>query len=196
MAAEQRKERADAARNRRAILDATSALLAEHGAEGVTMDRVAAAAGVGKGTVFHRFGSRAGLLHELMAEPAFTLMAAITEGPPPLGPGAPAPDRLLAFVDAMITMAADHVELMAASRALALPPHPRTAEIHGTWFGHVATLLREIRPDLDAETAGPLLLSMISTEYAATVARAGGVDRLRASILDIVRSVVRGAPAR
>ncbi|MFD6396009.1 zinc-binding alcohol dehydrogenase family protein [Nocardia sp. NPDC060249] len=39
-------ERADAARNRRAILDATAALLAEHGAAGVTMDRVAAAAGV------------------------------------------------------------------------------------------------------------------------------------------------------
>lgn len=79
-------ERADAARNRRAILDATATLLAEHGAAGVTMDRVAAAAGVGKGTIFHRFGSRAGLLYELVAEGAVALMAAVSSGPPPWGP--------------------------------------------------------------------------------------------------------------
>ncbi|MGK8467683.1 helix-turn-helix domain-containing protein [Nocardia cyriacigeorgica] len=52
------------------------------------MDRVAAAAGVGKGTIFHRFGNRAGLLHEMVAESAVTLMNAVKEGPPPLGPGA------------------------------------------------------------------------------------------------------------
>ncbi len=55
-----RKERSDAARNRRAILDAADALLAAHGSEHVSIDQIAAAAGVGKGTIFHRFGSRAG----------------------------------------------------------------------------------------------------------------------------------------
>src|SRR5690606_26004111 len=110
-------ERADAARNRRAILDATAALLAEHGAAGVTMDRVAAAAGVGKGTIFHRFGSRAGLLYELVAEGAVERMAAVSSGPPPLGPGAPATDRLLAFFDAMTTLVTDDVELIAAYQA-------------------------------------------------------------------------------
>ncbi|QLY29075.1 helix-turn-helix transcriptional regulator [Nocardia huaxiensis] len=195
MASEQRKERADAARNRRAILDATRTLLAEHGADGVTMDRVAAAAGVGKGTVFHRFGNRAGLLHALLSEPAENLMAAIAEGPPPLGPGAPASDRLLAFVDAMITMAGDHVELMAASRTAVIPPHPRTAEIHAVWFRHIAALLNEVRPDLDADMVGPLLLSMISTDYAATLARAGEVERVRAGILEITRSLLSAEPA-
>lgn len=89
MADERPKERADAARNRRAILEATAALLAEHGADALTMDRVAAAAGVGKGTIFHRFGNRAGLLHEMIAESTFALMDAVRTGPPPLGPGAP-----------------------------------------------------------------------------------------------------------
>ncbi|MBF6223470.1 helix-turn-helix transcriptional regulator, partial [Nocardia abscessus] len=101
MAEGRARERADAARNRRAILAATRALLAEHGAEGVTMERVAAVAGVGKGTIFHRFGSRAGLLQELMAEPALALREAVASGPPPLGPGAPPADRLVAFFAAM-----------------------------------------------------------------------------------------------
>ena len=55
-------ERGDAARNRALLLDAARALIAEHGADAVTMDDVASAAGVGKGTLFRRFGSRAGLM--------------------------------------------------------------------------------------------------------------------------------------
>ena len=54
-------ERADARRNRRRILEATAALVAERGLGGVTMEEVARRAGVAKGTVFHRFRNRAGL---------------------------------------------------------------------------------------------------------------------------------------
>ena len=190
MVVEQRKVRADAARNQRAILDATRALLAEYGAEAVTMDRVAAAAGVGKGTVFHRFGSRAGLLHAMIAEPAETLLVAITDGPPPLGPGAPAPDRLLAFFDAMAAMMADNVELMtAAYRTVA--PHPRTAEFHESWYAQIAGLLGEVRPDLDAVAVGRLLLGLTASEYGRDLVRAGEAGRLRAAVRDVVQSVVR-----
>ncbi|WP_280347999.1 TetR/AcrR family transcriptional regulator [Nocardia neocaledoniensis] len=184
-------ERADAARNRRAILDATAALLAEHGAAGVTMDRVAAAAGVGKGTIFHRFGSRAGLLYELVAEGATTLMAAVTDGPPPLGPGAPATERLLAFFDAMTRLVTDDVELIAAYQAM--PPHPRSAEFHAFWAEHVTMLLREVRPGIDAETVGALLLSTLGGELAQGLARAGEVDRLRAGVRELVRSVLEAS---
>ncbi|MFE5475034.1 MULTISPECIES: TetR/AcrR family transcriptional regulator [unclassified Nocardia] len=182
-------ERADAARNRRAILDATAALLAEHGAAGVTMDRVAAAAGVGKGTIFHRFGSRAGLLYELVAEGAVALMAAVSSGPPPLGPGAPATDRLLAFFDAMTRMVTDDVELIAAYQAM--PPHPRSAEFHTFWAQHIGTLLHEVRPDIDADTVGALLLSTVGGELAQQLARADEVDRLRSAVAEVVRSVLR-----
>lgn len=191
MAVEQRKERADAARNRSAILDATRALLVEYGADALTMDRVAAAAGVGKGTIFHRFGSRAGLLYALVAEPAETLMAAISDGPPPLGPGAPAGERLLAFFDAMTSMMADNVELMAAYRVAPMDPHPRTAEFHGTWDRHITTLLHEVRPDLDAAVTGRLLLSTLGGELASGMVRAGQTDELRASVRTIVESVLR-----
>lgn len=185
------RERADAARNRRAILDATTALLAEHGAEAITMDRVAAAAGVGKGTIFHRFGNRAGLLHEMVAESALTLMNAITSGPPPLGPGAPADTRLIAYFDAMARLVIDNSELMVAYRTV--PPHPRTAEFHAFWDNHITTLLREARPDLDAEVVGRLLLGSLSGELVPRMVRAGETDRLLAGVRELVESVLRAA---
>ncbi|MFJ4655556.1 TetR/AcrR family transcriptional regulator [Nocardia sp. NPDC088792] len=190
MPAEQPKVRADAARNRRAILDATRALLAEGGAEAITMDRVAATAGVGKGTVFHRFGNRAGLLHAMIAEPAENLLAAITTGPPPLGPGAPAADRLLAFFDAMATMMADNIELMIAAYR-SVDPHPRTAEFHATWDEHIRGLLGEVRPDLDVEAVGRLLFGMLGTDPAHAMVRAGETDRLRRAVRETVESVLR-----
>ena len=82
---EPRPERADAARNRRAILDAAGKLLAERGANDVSIEQIAVAAGVGKGTVFHRFGSRVGLLRALVMERAESLRNAVTSGEPPLG---------------------------------------------------------------------------------------------------------------
>jgi Bacterial regulatory proteins, tetR family len=54
------RERADAARNRLRILDAAARLFAELGVDAVSLDAVAAEAGVGKGTVFRRFGDKSG----------------------------------------------------------------------------------------------------------------------------------------
>ena len=50
------------------------------------MDDIAAAAGVGKGTVFRRFGSRAGLMMVLLDEDERASQQAFLFGPPPLGP--------------------------------------------------------------------------------------------------------------
>src|SRR2546423_9961218 len=88
-----RRGRADAARNRQAILRAAEELLAAHRPEDISLEQVAAAAGVGKGTVFHRFGNRTGLMYALMEQRARALEQAIATGPPPLGAGAPAAQR-------------------------------------------------------------------------------------------------------
>ncbi|MBF8189708.1 TetR/AcrR family transcriptional regulator [Nonomuraea sp. K274] len=56
------------ARVRAAVLDATQDELVEYGFHGLTMDQVAARAGVGKTTVYRRWGSRAGLVTDLMSE--------------------------------------------------------------------------------------------------------------------------------
>ena len=79
-------ERGDAARNRVLLLDAARRLIADRGTDAVTMDDVAAAAGVGKGTLFRRFGSRAGLMIVLLDEDEKVEQQAFMFGPPPLGP--------------------------------------------------------------------------------------------------------------
>ena len=58
--------RADATRNRARLLDTARRLIAEGGADALSMDCLAAAAGLGKGTIFRRFGSRAGLFEALV----------------------------------------------------------------------------------------------------------------------------------
>ena len=122
---EGRPERADAARNRRAILAATEELLATRRPQDISMEQVAAAAGVGKGTVFHRFGNRTGLMHALMVERAQALEEAVTTGPPPLGPGATDRDRLLAFLDAIIEVVGRNKSLLAELAYSAAPDPPR-----------------------------------------------------------------------
>src|SRR3712207_4184359 len=88
------RERADAARNRLRILAAAERLFAARGVAGVTMDDVAAAAGVGKGTLYRRFVDKGGLAVALLDQRERELQQAILTGPPPLGPGATPPERL------------------------------------------------------------------------------------------------------
>ncbi|MGW4249651.1 TetR/AcrR family transcriptional regulator [Nocardia sp. NPDC004722] len=182
------KERADAARNRQAILTAARTLFAEEGAEAATMDRIAAVAGVAKGTLFHRFGNRAGLLYELVSEGARGLMEAVQSGPPPLGPGAPAGERLLAYFEAMTRLIADDIELNVAYQAL--PPHPEREEFHTFWATHISALLHEVRPDLDAEVVGALLLAPLGGEMVPYLVRAGQKDRLLEAVRQLVQSVL------
>src|SRR6201991_1994659 len=91
------QERGDAARNRTLLLDAARSLIAERGADAVTTDDIAVAAGVGKGTLFRRFGSRAGLMIVLLDEDEKAEQQEMMFAPPPLGPGAPPLKRLVVY---------------------------------------------------------------------------------------------------
>jgi AcrR family transcriptional regulator len=149
------KERADAARNRAVVLEAAAALFREHGADAVSMDAVAAAAGVGKGTLFRRFGDKAGLAVALLDHQEQALQQAILFGPAPLGPGAkgdePSPrDRLLAFVDAYLDYALDHLALVRMSES-ASPGARYRIGAYRFWHRHVSLLLAgRDDPDTDA----------------------------------------------
>jgi AcrR family transcriptional regulator len=55
------------ARSEQAILNAALDLMAEHGVSGLTVDAVAARAGVGKQTIYRHWGSRARLVHDAIA---------------------------------------------------------------------------------------------------------------------------------
>ncbi len=58
------------AKVRTAVLEATRAALVEAGFHGLNLDRVAAHAGVGKTTVYRRWGSAAGLVADLLRDMA------------------------------------------------------------------------------------------------------------------------------
>jgi AcrR family transcriptional regulator len=90
-------ERADAARNRAHLLATARQMLAEQGADKLTMDALAERAGLGKGTVFRRFGTRAGIFAALLDDDERAFQQRVLAGPPPLGPGAAPLDRLIAY---------------------------------------------------------------------------------------------------
>jgi AcrR family transcriptional regulator len=70
--------RVDAARNRAAVLAAAGRLFdAATDPDRVSMDDIAAAAGVGKGTLFRGFGDRIGLIRAVWQERAEELAAAV-----------------------------------------------------------------------------------------------------------------------
>jgi AcrR family transcriptional regulator len=106
------RERSDVVRNRAAILDAAGTLFDEAtDATAVTMDDVAAAAGVGKGTVFRRFGDQAGLLRAVFDARIAALVEKIESGPAPLGPSTPPRERIPAALVATVEFKVENRQL-------------------------------------------------------------------------------------
>ncbi len=139
---ELRPERADAARNRRKILETAARLFDERGPAAVSLDVVAAAAGVGKGTLFRRFGDKSGLAAALLDDRERKLQETILRGPPPLGPGAKPAERAVAFVVAYLEYALANLELVSMSET-ASPGARYRIGAYRFWRQHVDVLLRE-----------------------------------------------------
>ena len=135
-------ERADARRNRARILCAAASLVESCGIEGVSMDDVAAMAGVGKGTLYRRFGDRASLLRALIEEPERTFQEGLIRGEPPLGPGAPPLARLLAFGAGVIQLLEQNSRFIrpAEGEKAGRYNHP----VYSAYRTHVGLLLREL----------------------------------------------------
>ncbi|MGZ9930475.1 TetR/AcrR family transcriptional regulator [Streptomyces sp. NC-S4] len=180
------KERADAARNRAAVLEAAARLFAEQGVETVSMDQVAAAAGVGKGTLFRRFGDKSGLATALLDARERVLQEAVLSGPPPLGPGAPADERLAAFLDAYFDFLLEHLALVRMSET-ATPGARYRIGAYRFWHRHVAILL-STAPDPDH--AAHALLAALAAEHVAALLPELGEQRMRTGLLGLARSAM------
>jgi AcrR family transcriptional regulator len=177
------KERADAARNRAAILDAAAGLFAEHGVDAVSMDQVAAAAGVGKGTLFRRFGDKAGLAAALLDARERVLQEGILHGPPPLGPGAAPAERLAAFADAYLDYLFEHLPVVRMSETAAPGARYRIGA-YRFWHRHLTVLLAET-PDPD-HTAHALL-APLAAEHVTAILPGLGEQRVRAGVARLCR---------
>jgi AcrR family transcriptional regulator len=159
---QQPQERGDAARNRTLLLDAARRLIAERGADAVTTDDIAAAAGVGKGTLFRRFGSRAGMMIVLLDEDEKVHQQAFLFGPPPLGPGAPPLERLLAYGRDRLQFVHTHYALMSDANR---EPQMRFNAPMMLHLRHVRVLLESAGTtgDLDAQAAA--LVALLDPDY-------------------------------
>jgi AcrR family transcriptional regulator len=156
------QERGDAARNRTLLLDAARRLIAERGADAVTTDDIAAAAGVGKGTLFRRFGSRAGLMIVLLDEDEKVQQQAFMFGPPPMGPGAPALDRLLAYGRERLTFVDAHYALMSDANR---DPQMRFNEPMMLHHRHIRILLEDAGTTGDLDAQAFALHALLDPDY-------------------------------
>ena len=155
-----RAERADAARNRRLLLAAARKMIAGQGADTLTMDGLAERAGLGKGTVFRRFGSRAGIFQALLDDDERDFQQQVLSGSPPLGPGAPPLDRLVAYGRARIDFLIGHRDIARA----ALDGRERVPAGSQTPLSraHIRFLLGEMR-------LGPADLDVLATQLTAAL---------------------------
>jgi AcrR family transcriptional regulator len=190
-------ERADAARNRLHLLAVAREMLAEDGADKLTMDGLAERAGLGKGTVFRRFGSRAGIFRALLDDEELAFQQRVLSGPPPLGPGAPPLERLLAYGGDRATFLIRNSALARAS----LDGHDRLPVGVQTPLSqvHIRMLVGQMDlglADLDllslqltAALDAPLLLYLAADDLAGSHREIG--ERIARSWQDLVRRVCR-----
>ena len=192
-----RAERADAVRNRRHLLATARKMLDSQGADTLTMDALAEQAGLGKGTVFRRFGTRAGIFQALLDDDERAFQEQVLAGPPPLGPGAPPIDRLIAYGRARAAFLIEHREIARAALD-GSQPVPAGAQTPVSQM-HIRVLLAQIPlgpADLDvlamqltAALDGPLLLYLSASDLTGASAQTG--ERIAQGWQDLVRRVCR-----
>ncbi|WP_393916184.1 TetR/AcrR family transcriptional regulator [Halostreptopolyspora alba] len=186
-------ERADAARNRHRILTAAHELVRERGTDALTMDAVATAAGVGVGTVYRRFGDLGKLAHALVDDGERAFQTRFLSGPPPLGPGAPASERVRAFLHAYVDRLTDEAGLLAVAETVT-PTARYTSGAYTVHHAHLAALLRSVAPRADAHYLADALLAPLAAGLVLHHQRAGvTAERTKAGLDQLLRGIADGA---
>lgn len=186
------RERRDAARNRTALLEAAERLIATCGIDALTMDAVAAAAGVGKGTVFRRFQSREGLMGALLNHSETEWQAAVMSGPPPLGPGAPPWERLMEFGRSRLDLTLKHTDLIRNAGQMST----RSYAAYSFSAMHVRYLLTELGVTGDVPLLAVALMAPMEAPILDQQVRIEGLDfhRVHAAWRDLARRIVGADP--
>jgi AcrR family transcriptional regulator len=187
------RERADARRNRERILCEAARLFAARGVANVSMDDVAAAAGVGKGTLYRRFEDRGQLLRALVEEPERELQDRMIRGEPPLGPGAPVRDRVHAFGTALLEFLDAHGDFILGSE---LDMRRYAGGPYRFYRMHMVVLLREaLGPVSQVEYLAEALLASLNPTIVLHQLRERGLslDEVRAGWCMLADAVLASA---
>jgi AcrR family transcriptional regulator len=150
------------------VLAAADALFAGTNApEKVSMDDIAAAAGVGKGTLFRAFGSRVQLITAVFDARITPLREAVDAGKPPLGPGTPPVERITAILAELLDFKIQNRYL---TRALETAGGQMFESAFYRWIhGRCSSLLSLAAPDAEpgyADYAAHVLLGALRTDLA------------------------------
>lgn len=183
--------RADAARNREAVLRAAGRLFdAADDPERVSMDDIAAAAGVGKGTLFRRFGDRAGLVRALYEERAAQLHGSLTLDPGRSVAGSSVTDNV---VHLMVVLLRFKIENRALARELENMGggSPYTNTSYGQLHARLTEMVAEARGPDTADFLAHALLAAVRSDLVEYLGD-WSEERLRAGLTTLVHSVLNG----
>jgi AcrR family transcriptional regulator len=186
------RERADAARNRARVLAAAERLFSTRAGRAVTMEQIAAAAGVGKGTLYRRYPDVPSIALALLDEHERELQEQLLRGAPPLGPGAPPAERLAAFYEAMTGLLERHGHL-----ALAAETGERRygTGAYRAWTLHVGALLGEAglgdRQALTHALLAPLAPDLYAEQRTSGLSR----KRIAADLAELARRALAPSTA-
>lgn len=189
-------ERCDAARNRARVLVAAARLFSAQGVEETSMDDIAREAGVGKGTLYRRFGDKAGLALALLGEREKIFQERVLRGPPPLGPGAPPAERLAAFLAGLAEIVEENLDLFLAAES-ALSGGRYRSRLYSSYRHHVAVLLREAYHGKDPGLMPDLVLAPLAADLYRHLRRDRGVRReeITRALGDLAARVAAGPGA-
>jgi AcrR family transcriptional regulator len=165
-------ERSDAARNRRVILQTARTLFEECGVTNVTMEEIARASGVGKGTLYRRFPHKGFLCQALLDEPTRQFQQETLEIL--RQPGTSALEKLDGFLDRLVTFTAENLDLLyggneplCGADRLERFSHPAYDWRRSTVLGLLRAAVREGGVDggLDVEYLAAALLGPLDVDF-------------------------------
>ena len=162
-------ERSDAARNRRVILRTARTLFEERGVTCVTMEEIARASGVGKGTLYRRFPHKGFLCQALLDEPTRLFqeqtLQILRE------PGTPAVEKLDAFLNRLVAFTAENLDLLyggneplCGADRLERFSDPAYDWRRSTVFGLLRTAVNQGDVDADLEYLATALLAPLDVD--------------------------------
>jgi len=180
-------ERRDATRNRLKILDAARVLFEERDITSVTMEDVARAAGVGKGTLYRRFPNKGLLCQALLDEPTRRVqeeaMRLVSAPGDPLVKLGKFLALLVEFVEENLDLLYGGNEPLCGADRLARFNHPAYDWRRWTILGllQAAERVGELESDLDLEYTAAAILAPLDVDFYYYQRRVQGIPQQRIS---------------